>query len=117
MLGGVGATPDWQGMKKSQAQSITTLEEAPESERHRRMLQYSIAMGIRMVCVVLLFFVHGWWLALVVIAAIALPYFAVVIANTGNRRSGDVIENPGGVVAIREPGVTYTPTVVDDEER
>lgn len=103
-------------MKNSRAQSITTLEESPEHERNRRFLKYTIAMSIRMVCVVLVFFVHGWWLVLVGVAAVVLPYFAVVIANNATRRGGEGVESPEhGALVVRDPAV-YRPTVVDEGE-
>ncbi|MDZ4045078.1 MAG: DUF3099 domain-containing protein [Rhodoglobus sp.] len=73
-------------------QSITTLAESPDSERNRRMARYSIAMGIRLVCVLLCFFVQGWWLILPAIGAIVLPYVAVVIANASTRSSDGSVE-------------------------
>ena len=62
-------------------QSITSLPLSPEAERHSRMVKYSIAMGIRVVCIVLMLFVQGWWLLVCAVGAIVLPYIAVVIAN------------------------------------
>lgn len=73
-------------------QSITTLAESPDAERNRRMLHYSIAMGIRVVCVFLCFFVQGWWLVLPAIGAIVLPYVAVVIANASVRTPTETME-------------------------
>jgi Protein of unknown function (DUF3099) len=71
--------------KKTQAQSITTLPMSPDEERKSRMVKYSIAMGIRTLCVVSLLFVQGWWIILMVVAALVLPYLAVVIANTRSK--------------------------------
>ncbi len=73
---------------------------APADDRRARMLKYTLAMSIRMVCIVLLLFVQGWWLFVVAVGAIALPYLAVVLANVGARPAGHV-ERPGGVVAVR----------------
>jgi len=85
-------------------QSITSLPESPEEERNRRFLNYSIAMGIRFVCVILCFFVQGWWLVLPVIGAVVLPYVAVVVANARMSGPGAVVERPGAIVPLREPG-------------
>jgi len=90
-------------MKKSQAQSITTLQVSPDEDRRKRMKQYSIAMSVRMVCVILCFFVPGWWLLVCAIGAIVLPYLAVVLANNGSRVAPSRIQPPAGVVAVREP--------------
>lgn len=52
------------------------------------MIRYAVTMGIRMVCIVLMFFVQGWWLVVCAVGAIVLPYFAVVAANVhGDQRS------------------------------
>lgn len=83
----------------NEPQSITSLPESPDDARHRRMIQYGIAMGIRVLCVIACFFVHGWWLLLPLAGAILLPYVAVVIANVGSRPGGTV-ERPGSVVRV-----------------
>jgi hypothetical protein len=77
-----------------QQQSITSLPLSPDEERHQRVVRYLIAMGIRMVCVILIFFVQGWWQLVVIIGAVVLPYFAVVIANVKMNRGG-TIQEPG----------------------
>jgi len=85
-------------------QSITSLPESPDEERNRRFLNYSIAMGIRFVCVILCFFVQGWWLVLPVIGAVFLPYVAVVVANARMAGPGASVERPGQILPYREPG-------------
>lgn len=75
-------------------QSITSLPERPDDERRRRAIHYSIAMGIRIICVLLCVFVRGWWLILPILGAVVLPYVAVVLANVTTRRSG-AVETPG----------------------
>ncbi|MEV8254047.1 DUF3099 domain-containing protein [Rhodoglobus sp. NPDC076762] len=71
-------------------ESITSLPERPDDERRRRVINYSIAMAIRVVCVLLCVFVRGWWLVLPILGAVVLPYVAVVLANVETRRSGTV---------------------------
>jgi len=88
-------------MKKSQTQSITSLGQSPDQERHSRMIKYVVAMSIRMVCFVLIFFVQGWWLLLVGIAVVVLPYVGVVIANTIVQSPQRAPEKPGGVIVVR----------------
>jgi predicted tellurium resistance membrane protein TerC len=80
-------------MKKQQ--SVTSLPPSPEEERKSRMVKYSIAMSIRMVCLILVFVVQGWWVVVVAIGAIVLPYIAVVIANVGSRTSTATRVLPG----------------------
>lgn len=74
----------------NQKQSITSLPESPHDDQRRRFVRYTIAMSVRVVCVILCFFVQGWWLLLFVLGAVFLPYIAVVIANVGARVGGDV---------------------------
>ncbi|WP_255572790.1 MULTISPECIES: DUF3099 domain-containing protein [Cryobacterium] len=84
-------------------QSITTLPPSPDEERRSRMIKYSIAMGIRMVCIVLMLFVQGWWLLLCAIGAIALPYFAVVVANVQGGGARATVVRPGAIQVHRLP--------------
>ena len=81
-------------------QSITSLTVSPEQDRHSRMIKYSIAMGIRMICILLLFFVQGWWLLVMAIGAVVLPYIAVVLANVRSSTEPEVLR-PGGLVSTR----------------
>lgn len=80
-------------MSKKQ-QSITSLPLSPDEERHGRVVRYVLAMSVRLICVVLLFFVQGWWQFAAIIGAIVLPYFAVVVANVKMQRGGGA-EAPG----------------------
>lgn len=66
----------------SERQSVTSLDSSPEDERKRRMVRYSVAMGIRTLCIVAGVFTTGFWMWFFFALAIFLPYFAVVIANT-----------------------------------
>ena len=45
------------------------------------MIKYTIAMSIRVVCILLAMVVQGWLMWVLFAGAILLPYFAVVIAN------------------------------------
>ncbi|MFQ4148867.1 DUF3099 domain-containing protein [Arthrobacter sp. LAPM80] len=57
---------------------------APHSEEMRgRMIKYALAMGIRMVCLVLIFVLDGWFKLIPVVGAVVLPWVAVMIANGG----------------------------------
>lgn len=62
-------------------QSVTSVQQSPEAERKSRMIRYTIAMVIRVICIVLAMFVQGWLMWVCFAGAIILPYFAVVIAN------------------------------------
>jgi len=84
-------------------QSITSLPVSPADDRRRRMIKYTIAMTIRVICVLLLFVVQGWWLIVVGIGAIVLPYVAVVLANNVSGGIPTAVERPGGLVPLRDP--------------
>jgi cell division septal protein FtsQ len=62
-------------------QSATALEASPDEERRSRLIKYTVAMSVRMVCIVLGVFTQGWLMWVFFALAIFLPYFAVVIAN------------------------------------
>lgn len=66
------------------------------------MLKYSIAMSIRLACLIALLFAQGWWLFVFAAGAICLPYIAVVLANVGAPRADMTVQRPGGVVVIPE---------------
>ncbi len=87
-------------MKKPTAPSITSLPLSPDEERKHRMIRYSVAMGIRVVCVLVAVIVPGWWAAVPIIAAVFLPYFAVVIANVSVERGQADVQRPGGIVPL-----------------
>jgi predicted tellurium resistance membrane protein TerC len=73
----------------TKTQSVTSLEISPELERRNRFIKYTIAMIVRVVCIVLSVSVPLGWLTLVFAAgAIFLPYFAVIIANAQGSNSG-----------------------------
>jgi hypothetical protein len=94
-------------------QSITSLPRSPYDDRRARMIKYSLAMGIRMICILSLLFVQGWWLVIMATGAIVLPYIAVVLANVG-AKPGAGVEAPGGrEVMLRNP---QTPVVVPPAE-
>lgn len=77
--------------------AITEIPLSPERERRARMIRYSIAMGIRVVCIFLCLVTPGWWLIIPAAGAIFLPYVAVVIANNVHRE-GTPVERPGSIV-------------------
>lgn len=81
-------------------QAITSLPLSPEVERRNRMIKYSIAMSVRVVCIVMMLFVQGWWLLVFATAAIVLPYFAVVLANVHTDPRGGQVERPGGILPV-----------------
>ena len=85
---------------KQRIQSATTLPAAPRDERRTRVVKYAVTMTIRMVCLILMLFVQGWWLLVVGIGAVFLPYVAVVLANAGGVIAGGEVRRPGALVPV-----------------
>lgn len=71
---------------------VTEARQSRSEEISQRERRYLVMMGIRVICfivTVVLFLNHAGWFTLIPAAgAIALPYFAVVVANA--RREGTV---------------------------
>lgn len=67
------------------------------------MIKYSVAMSIRVVCLVVAVIVPGWWAAVPLIGAIFLPYFAVVIANVSVEQGRVDVQRPGSIVPLTPP--------------
>src|SRR5690606_5581422 len=68
---------------------VHTVTDAPRSgkqELRGREVRYLISMGIRTLCFVLAFVTSGALRWTFVVAAFALPYIAVVLANAGGSR-------------------------------
>lgn len=86
------------GVSSQPSSAITNLPMSPDEERKVRMVRYSAAMGIRMLCIGACFFAPGWWLLVPALGAIVLPYFAVVAANTVVSRTGPAVERPGAML-------------------
>lgn len=70
------------------------------------MIKYSIAMGVRIVCIGLCFVTPGWWLLLPATGAILLPYFAVLVANQVVKTPSQAqVYRPGTIVKVEQPPV------------
>lgn len=86
-------------------QSATALPTSPEDDRRSRMRKYSIAMSIRMACLILVFFVPDFWKLIFGLGAVVLPYVAVVLANVGaNIARQPVAPVPLAPLAIEQRG-------------
>jgi Flp pilus assembly protein TadB len=68
-----------------QAHLVTEARESRSAEIGQRERRYLVMMGIRVLCfvvTVVMFLTHAGWLTVIpAVGAIALPYFAVVVAN------------------------------------
>jgi predicted tellurium resistance membrane protein TerC len=65
--------------------SITDAAAAHSEDMRERMIKYALAMGIRMICLILIFVVDGWFKLIAVAGAVFLPWIAVVIANGSDK--------------------------------
>lgn len=72
---------------------ITDARKGITEDVNARQRRYLISMGIRTVCFILAIIASGWLRWLMVIAALLLPYIAVIIANAGREPA------PGPVAA------------------
>ncbi len=81
--------------------AITSLQTSPDDERRSRMVRYSVAMGIRMICIVACFIAPGWWILIPAFGAIVLPYFAVIAANTVVSSPRSSVERPGALLPVK----------------
>lgn len=74
-------------------QRITSAAEPHSADLDRRMNRYIWQMAIRTGCFIGAFFASGWLQLVLVIAAIVLPYIAVVLANNGTLSNGEVLQS------------------------
>jgi hypothetical protein len=100
---------------KTTRPSLTSLPMSPDEERRRRVIKYSVAMGIRVVCLIVAVIVPGWWAAVPLVGAIFLPYFAVVIANVGADPRREEVQRPGNILPVYPPP-QQTPPAGDDRQ-
>ncbi|TAM69888.1 MAG: DUF3099 domain-containing protein [Microbacteriaceae bacterium] len=99
-------------------QTITSLPQAPDAERRGRVIKYSVAMGIRVLCILSILFIHGWWVLIPAAGAVFLPYVAVVIANVGAGERSGRVERPGNIVragGTAEPRETDSTTSSEEK--
>lgn len=78
----------------AQQYDVTSVGVNPADDRAHRMRMYFIAMSLRVLCIVSLFWVRGFWIVIAALGAVLLPYFAVLIANAVSHVSGHAPETP-----------------------
>ena len=83
--------------------AITPLPPSPDDDQRRRFRQYTIAMVIRVGCIVACLFTTGWVQIACIVGAVVLPSIAVVIANAKGS-TGGAPERPG--MTALPPGST-----------
>lgn len=102
-------------MKKQSAvphdvHNITDAPTAHTDEMRQRMIKYAVAMGIRMVCLVMIFVVDGWFKIIAVAGAVFLPWIAVVIANGSDKAEGhsDLLLDSAPLAELERPAAPDT---------
>jgi Protein of unknown function (DUF3099) len=71
-------------VSRTVVQTATALPLSPQQDRRSRMRKYTIAMSVRMLCLIGVVLAPDWWRFLFGTGAIFLPYVAVVLANAGS---------------------------------
>ncbi|TDW86272.1 DUF3099 domain-containing protein [Kribbella sp. VKM Ac-2566] len=89
--------------------SVTSAQPGRSEDLDSRIVRYAWMMSIRIVCFVLAVVTPSPWRWLFVVAAIALPYFAVVLANAHRSATTPAAEP---YVAPARPAIGDRPTVV-----
>lgn len=79
------------GAPEAPVQAITNAAIPHSDDMRHRMIQYSVTMGIRMVCLLLIFVFDGWFKLVPIVGAVVLPWVAVMIANSG----ADIVHRDG----------------------
>ncbi len=100
---------------RESVQNVTSVGINPEFERRRRMIRYTVAMTIRVVCLILGMFVQGWLMWVCFAGAILLPYIAVILANDIQVRAES--EAPVPVVQERKTIAASEFRVVNPDEK
>ncbi len=79
-------------VKQPVVQTVTSAASSANDDQSARMKRYLIMMGIRIACFGLLFVTSGWLRWAAIVGAVALPYFAVIVANAVHPRTVGTIQ-------------------------
>lgn len=78
----------------SKSYSVTSAGVNPAADRAHRERMYYLAMSLRVLCVVSLFWVRGWGVFVALAGAVLLPWFAVMIGNAVAHTGGEAPSRP-----------------------
>ncbi len=81
------------GTTSGAVQTVTSAASSANDDQSARMKRYLTMMGIRIVRFGLLFVTTGWLRWAAIVGAVALPYFAVVVANAVRPRTVGTIQS------------------------
>jgi len=96
------------GKRHEPVYRVSGVRESRTEDVRGRQRRYGISMGIRTLCFVGCVLTHGLLRIVLFVAALVLPYIAVVIANAGRSRSVDA------PVAVVLPSRTQLPPLNHD---
>lgn len=99
-------------MKHQNTQSATSLPAAPDEEVDRRSTRYLIMMGVRVACFAAMVLVrpYSWYTWVFCIAAVFLPYIAVVLANVGQESKAPAAVEPDRALPAAPTAPAESPT-------
>lgn len=102
----------------TEVHSITDAATAHSEEMRQRMIKYAVAMGIRMVCLILIFVVDGWFKILPAIGAVFLPWVAVIIANGSDKAEihSDSLLDYAPMAELDAPGAAAGPAADGNDD-
>ena len=93
---------------------VTQVAESRTADLNRRRRNYTIAMGVRTVSFISMFFVPGVWKLLPLAAAVLLPVIAVMVANAVDHKAPPpIVDEPSPLLAL-PPGEIIRGEIVED---
>lgn len=82
--------------------TVTSAHSDPSDDAPERLRRYLMMMSVRIACFIALPFVQGWLRWACVVAAVVLPYVAVVLANVVSPRQRGIPEAVGTPERVHE---------------
>ncbi|MGA4669775.1 DUF3099 domain-containing protein [Propionibacteriaceae bacterium Y1923] len=115
----MSSSSDGQGFRRSSQRVVvvTQVAESRTEDLNRRRRNYAIAMAIRTLSFVLIFFVPGVWKLVPLLAAAVLPVLAVMFANAlDHHQPPPISEEPDPRLALTSGAEIIKGEVVADED-
>jgi len=93
--------------------SVTSAQPGRSEDLDSRIVRYAWMMSLRIVCFVLAVITPSPWRWMFIVAAVFLPYIAVVLANTQRTTQ---VSSAAPFVAPDRPAIGSHPTVISEPE-
>ena len=87
----------------SKSYSVTSAGISAAEDRAHRMRMYFVAMTLRVLCVVSLFWVRDWWVLIPAAGAVVFPWFAVMVGNAVAHNGGVAPDAPEPLSLVHTP--------------